>query len=83
LARHLAPGGAVILSGLLRTQGRGVVAVYAGHGFRRLLLIDLGVWSSLLLGSGLGRVAGKKRKRPPLVTGAAVPSDRGRVPGVG
>jgi ribosomal protein L11 methyltransferase len=49
MARHLAPGGAVILSGLLRTQARGVEAVYAGHGFRRQHRIDLGEWSSLLL----------------------------------
>jgi ribosomal protein L11 methyltransferase len=49
MARHLVPGGAVILSGLLRSQARGVEAVYAGHGFRRQDRIDLGEWTSLLL----------------------------------
>jgi len=49
MARHLAPGGVAILSGLLRSQARGVEAVYAGHGFRREDRIELGEWSSLLL----------------------------------
>lgn len=49
MARHLAPGGSVILSGLLRTQARGVEAVYEGHGFRRADRIELGEWASLLL----------------------------------
>ncbi len=49
MARHLAPGGAAILSGLLRSQARGVEAVYAGHGLRREGRVDLGEWSSLLL----------------------------------
>ena len=52
MARHLAPGGAVILSGLLRSQSRGVEAVYAGHGFRRQDRIELGEWASLLLRRG-------------------------------
>jgi len=50
MARHLAPGGAVILSGLLRSQARGVEAVYAGHGFCCRDRITLGEWASLLLG---------------------------------
>ncbi len=49
MAWHLAPGGAVILSGLLRSQVAGVEAVYAGHGFRHEARADLGEWSSLLL----------------------------------
>lgn len=49
MARHLAPGGAAILSGLLRSQARGVEAVYAGHGFRREGRVELGDWASLLL----------------------------------
>jgi len=49
MARHLAPGGVVILSGLLRAQARGVEAVYAGHGFRRGDRVELGAWASLLL----------------------------------
>jgi len=49
MARHLAPGGAVILSGLLRSQAAGVEAVYAGHGLRRAHRMVLGEWVSLLL----------------------------------
>ncbi len=49
LARHLAPGGVAILSGLLIAQARGVEAVYAGHGFRREDRVELGEWASLML----------------------------------
>jgi ribosomal protein L11 methyltransferase len=52
MARHLAPGGAAILSGLLRAQARGVEAVYAGHGLTREGRVDLGEWTSLLLRRG-------------------------------
>jgi ribosomal protein L11 methyltransferase len=52
MARHLAPGGAVILSGLLTSQAAGVAAVYAGHGLRRAHRIVLGEWVSLLLKDG-------------------------------
>jgi ribosomal protein L11 methyltransferase len=49
MARHLAPGGVAILSGLLRSQARGVETVYAGHGLRCEDRVTLGEWSSLLL----------------------------------
>ena len=49
LARHLAPGGVAILSGLLAAQARGVEAVYAGHGLRREDRVELGEWVSLML----------------------------------
>jgi ribosomal protein L11 methyltransferase len=49
VARHLASGGAAILSGLLRSQTRGVEAVYAGHGLRREDRVELGEWASLLM----------------------------------
>ena len=49
LARHLAPGGVAILSGLLAAQARGVEAVYAGHGLRRADRVALGDWVSLML----------------------------------
>jgi ribosomal protein L11 methyltransferase len=49
VARHLAPGGAAILSGLLRSQTRGVEAVYAGHGLRCEDRVELGEWASLLM----------------------------------
>ncbi len=49
LARHLAPGGRAILSGLMRTQAQGVEAVHADHGLARVDRIDLGEWTSLML----------------------------------
>jgi ribosomal protein L11 methyltransferase len=49
MARHLAPGGVAILSGLLIAQARGVEAVYAGHGFGREDRVALGGWVSLML----------------------------------
>jgi ribosomal protein L11 methyltransferase len=49
MARHLAPGGVAILSGLLRSQARGVETVYAGHGLRCEDRVTLGEWRSLLL----------------------------------
>lgn len=49
MARHLAPGGAVILSGLLHSQARGVEAVYSGHGLRCVDRVKLGEWTSLML----------------------------------
>jgi ribosomal protein L11 methyltransferase len=49
MARHLAPGGVAILSGLLRSQARGVEAVYAGHRMKCEDRIELGPWASLLL----------------------------------
>ena len=52
MARHMAPGGAAILSGLLRSQVRAVVGVYGGHGFTLADRVDLGDWSSLLLRRG-------------------------------
>jgi ribosomal protein L11 methyltransferase len=60
IARHLVPGGRVILSGLLRAQACGVEAVYAGHGLRREDRIELSGWVSLTLRKG-----GRKRKGPP------------------
>jgi ribosomal protein L11 methyltransferase len=52
VAQHLAPGGIAILSGLLRSQTRGVEAVYAGHGLQREDKIELGEWASLMLRKG-------------------------------
>jgi len=49
MARHLAPGGVAILSGLQVAQARGVEAVYAGHGLRREDRVELGEWVSLML----------------------------------
>ena len=42
IARHLAPGGRAMLSGLLRGQAAGVEAVFRGHGLRRDDRVALG-----------------------------------------
>lgn len=47
--RALAPGGAVILSGLLRGQARAVRAAFLGAGLRALRRLDLGPWSTLVM----------------------------------
>jgi ribosomal protein L11 methyltransferase len=52
LARHLAPGGVAILSGLLRRQARGVEVIYAGRGLRCEDRVELGEWASLMLRKG-------------------------------
>lgn len=46
---HLAHGGLAILSGLLRHQAAGVVAIYRAKGFVLLRRLDLDGWSSLLM----------------------------------
>src|SRR6056297_1238817 len=49
IARHLAPGGIAILSGLLTHQAAGVAAVFAGHGLVLEERVDIGDWASLAL----------------------------------
>ena len=49
IRRNLAPGGTVILSGLLATQQRRVAAIYRGQGLRREGSILLGEWATLVL----------------------------------
>jgi ribosomal protein L11 methyltransferase len=49
MAAHLAPGGALVLSGILARQAAGVAAVYGGHGFSRLEFLRRGEWSVLVL----------------------------------
>jgi ribosomal protein L11 methyltransferase len=49
MARHLAPGADVILSGLLPHQANGVVAAYRLAGLRLVRRLDLEGWTSLLL----------------------------------
>jgi ribosomal protein L11 methyltransferase len=48
IRRNLAPGGTVILSGLLATQQRRVAAIYRGQGLRREGSILLGEWATLV-----------------------------------
>jgi ribosomal protein L11 methyltransferase len=45
----LRPGGIVVLSGILDRQLAGVLAVHAGHGFRREALLRIGGWSTVTL----------------------------------
>ncbi|MDT8345961.1 MAG: 50S ribosomal protein L11 methyltransferase [Thermohalobaculum sp.] len=49
IARHLAPQGRAVLSGLLHAQATGVEAVFRGHGFVAEKRVRLGPWSTLLL----------------------------------
>jgi ribosomal protein L11 methyltransferase len=51
LARHLAAGGIVILSGLLNSQEAAVTAAYERAGLRLVEPIRLGEWTSLVLTS--------------------------------
>lgn len=50
LARHLAPGGRAILSGLLTGQAEEVAAAYAAEGLALIELRDIGDWATLVLG---------------------------------
>lgn len=49
LARHQAPGGCAILSGLLTRQAPSVLAVYRGWGYRRRDRVVIGEWTTLVL----------------------------------
>ncbi|MGC2776024.1 MAG: 50S ribosomal protein L11 methyltransferase [Bradyrhizobium sp.] len=49
MQRHLAPGADVILSGLLTTQARAVVAAYRARGLVPVQHLKIEGWSSLLL----------------------------------
>jgi ribosomal protein L11 methyltransferase len=49
MARRVAPGGRVILSGILVRQAKGVEAVYRAHGFRREAALAAGDWATLTL----------------------------------
>jgi ribosomal protein L11 methyltransferase len=49
MARHLAPSGLVILSGLLPHQAQGVIAAYRARGIVLLRQLRIEGWSSLLM----------------------------------
>jgi ribosomal protein L11 methyltransferase len=49
MSRHLAPGGLVILSGLLTPQTGGVIAAYRARGLVPVRHLKIDGWSSLLL----------------------------------
>jgi ribosomal protein L11 methyltransferase len=49
MAARCAPGGALVLSGILDRQAAGVEAVYRAHGFGRLASLRIGEWATLTL----------------------------------
>ena len=49
MARHLAPGGHAILSGILTAQGDEVVAAYDRAGIALVRRDDLGDWTTLVV----------------------------------
>lgn len=49
ITRHLAPGGSVILSGILERQRNAVLAAYVGQGFRHIRTNHLDGWVTLHL----------------------------------
>jgi ribosomal protein L11 methyltransferase len=49
LARHVAPGGIIVLSGLLAIQAASVAAVYRAHGFLPRDRVRIGDWATLVL----------------------------------
>ena len=52
MARHIAPGGRAILSGLLVVQAESVLGAYRAQGFTLERREDLGEWSALTLVRG-------------------------------
>jgi ribosomal protein L11 methyltransferase len=49
MAAHVAPGGRVILSGILVEQAEDITGVYQAQGFDLQRREDLGEWSALTL----------------------------------
>ncbi len=49
MAAHCAPGGLIILSGLLVVQAEAIIAAYQAAGFALVSREDLGEWSALVL----------------------------------
>ena len=52
IRRALKPGGTAILSGLLRTQQRRIIAAYMSHGFRLERRLHRDAWATLVLRRG-------------------------------
>jgi ribosomal protein L11 methyltransferase len=61
VARVLAPGGRVILSGLLPAQANAAVAIYCSHGLRLQRQITLDGWTTLALARAQTRPARRRR----------------------
>lgn len=49
MARHLAPGGSLVLSGILAQQRWKVLAAYSGQGFRHIRTRQIGEWVTIHL----------------------------------
>ena len=60
MARHVSPGGKIILSGILGDQGQDVIAAYEAAGFALDRRDDLGEWVTLTM---TRRPAGPVRQR--------------------
>jgi ribosomal protein L11 methyltransferase len=63
LSQSLAPGGALILSGLTHDQTRWILAAYRSRGLVPLERVKRGNWATLLLAQG--RKQKQQQKRPP------------------
>jgi len=63
LTRHLAPGGTVILSGLLRQQARMVIAAHRRVGLVLADTLHEGNWTALVLRAGPRGVSDDRRNR--------------------
>jgi len=63
-ARHLAPGGRLLLSGLMVDQEAEVLAAQERAGLKLLERKRLGDWSTLLLTKGAGKAPKAKRRSP-------------------
>ena len=73
LARHLAPGGHAVLSGLLDRQAEAVVAAHRREGLQLVGRIALGPWMALVLAQGRGSRRGSRSLgKMPVVACAAV-----------
>ncbi len=77
VVRHLAPGGRVVLSGLIARQERAVLAAYRARGLRLACRIALGNWRTLVL-RGMREMAAPpvRRRRPPSRRSAGAGSGR-------
>ena len=65
LAAHLAPGGVAILSGLLATQARWVMAAHRHHGLSLARILTEGPWATLVLRRRASRPDAPGRPRRP------------------
>ncbi len=52
MAARVAPGGRIVLSGVLNRQAPGVEAVYRARGFARVATLRVGEWTTLTLARG-------------------------------